>query len=316
MLFVLYVLSSGVHRRSLLQFRISIIKIAFSASHQGRKYINGTEVKNDDHMTSAPNSAMAMVNPLTQEGGIVGTAPYMSPEQLESKPVDARSDIFSLGIIMYEMLTGERPFTGDTSMAVMSSVLKDTPPRVTDVKLDLPPHLDLIISGCLEKKVDDRPQTAKGVRNNLRMLQKDLTSDSLLQSGPRLAAPNRGKPAWMIPVLVAAAVILAGGGTWFLKGGQQGSPNLKETVALTVAPAKDERKMIAVLPFENLGNSQDEYFADGLTEEIISRLAGIKGLGVISRSSVMQYKGKTTSLKDIGHEQCSSHALSGRGRQC
>ena len=264
--------------------------------------------------TEATDQTVDMSNPLTEAGSIVGTAPYMSPEQLESKAVDARSDIFSLGVIMYEMLTGGRPFQGDSSMAVMSAVLKDTPPRVTELKADLPPHLDLIVSGCLEKKVDDRPQSAKGVRNNLRSLQRDLTSESFLDSGSRLTPPPSRSPAWMVPVLVAAAVLVAGMGSWLLVGDKGGTETMAESAAVVVADQPDERKMIAVLPFENLGESQDEYFADGLTEEITSRLAGIKGLGVISRTSAMQYKGKSVSLQEIGSQLGVDYVLEGTVR--
>jgi non-specific serine/threonine protein kinase len=279
---------------------------------QGRPKILDFGLAKFTEEADTTDQTVAMSNPLTEAGSIVGTAPYMSPEQLESKPVDARSDIFSLGIIMYEMLTGERPFQGDSSMAVMSAVLKDTPRRVTELKSELPPHLDLIVSGCLEKKVDDRPQSAKGVRNNLRSLQRDLSSESVLESAFRAKPPARGKPAWIMPVLVAAAIGIAGGGAWWLMNrGETAAPAQEQA---QVAAPQDQRKMIAVLPFENLGDSQDEYFADGLTEEITSRLAGINGLGVISRTSAMQYKGKAVSLQEVGHELGVEYVLEGTVR--
>ena len=262
--------------------------------------------------TDPEDRTLAMSHPLTEAGSIVGTAPYMSPEQLENKTVDARSDIFSLGIVMYEMLTGTRPFTGDSSVAVMSSVLKDTPRRMTDLKVDLPRHLDRIVSGCLEKNPEDRPQTAKGVRNSLRSLHKDLDTDALLESGSRPAPPLRHAPAWRTPVLVAAAVLVVGFGSWLLFGRDRAPET--STAAAEVAVRQDERKMIAVLPFDNLGDSQDEYFADGLTEEITSRLASIKGLGVISRTSAMQYKGRNISLQDIGRELGVDYVLEGTVR--
>ncbi|MGB6337927.1 MAG: serine/threonine-protein kinase, partial [Thermoanaerobaculia bacterium] len=104
---------------------------------------------------------------LTREGMVMGTVPYMSPEQVQGLPVDHRTDIFSLGVIFYELMSGDRPFTGATSAQLVSSILRDDPPPVTKVKIDLPNHLGRIIGRCLEKEVDRRYQTALDLRNEL-----------------------------------------------------------------------------------------------------------------------------------------------------
>ncbi|MGE0363469.1 MAG: protein kinase [Vicinamibacterales bacterium] len=111
---------------------------------------------------------------LTGEGTIVGTMPYMSPEQVEGRPLDPRSDLFSLGVMFYEMLTGARPFRAASSPALMSAILRDTPPLVTSERADVPEALARLVARCLEKRPDDRVQTARDVYNELRHLQRQL----------------------------------------------------------------------------------------------------------------------------------------------
>jgi serine/threonine protein kinase len=113
---------------------------------------------------------------LSGEGRILGTGAYMSPEQAEGKPADARSDLFSLGIVLYELATGERPFKGDTSTSVLSAILRDTPKSVTDLRADLPRELGRIVRRCLQKDVEDRYQSAKDIRSDLRTLRAEVDS--------------------------------------------------------------------------------------------------------------------------------------------
>jgi non-specific serine/threonine protein kinase len=258
---------------------------------------------------------MDLEKPLTEEGNIVGTAPYMSPEQLEGGQVDARSDIFSLGILMYEMLTGERPFKGKTSVAIMSSVLKDTPRQMSELKADLPRHLERIVSGCLEKDPDHRHQTAKDVRNNLWQLRRELETESSVQSAMRQSQPA-SRPLWRNPAVIGVFVVaLAAIGYFIFKPTGEPTPQ-NPTAAVTdePAPAAEERMRIVVLPFENLGSSDDEYFADGLTEEITSRLAAIRNLAVVSRTTAMQYKDKRIPLQEIGAQLDVDYVLEGTVR--
>ena len=141
----------------------------------------------------APLSTELPTEPLTEEGRIVGTMPYMSPEQLEGNEIDARSDIFSLGVVLYEMATGQRPFSGDTSVSLISSIVKDTPATVDTLREGLPHHLGRVIAHCLEKSPKRRYQSAIDVCNELEALKKEVNSGVVLPGSTEqemVAAPR------------------------------------------------------------------------------------------------------------------------------
>ncbi len=159
---------------------------------------------------------------LTGEGRILGTIAYMSPEQAEGRPVDQRSDVFSLGVMLYEMTVGERPFRGETPVSVLSSILRDNPPSVTDLKRELPRDLGRIIRRCLAKDPEDRYQTAKDLRNDLRGLREELASgdhSAIVASASSVASPpsstvavpttrDRARLAWPRLAAVAGGVAI------------------------------------------------------------------------------------------------------------
>jgi len=142
----------------------------------------------------------------TEEGRILGTVAYMSPEQAEGKSVDHRSDIFSVGIILYEMVTGQRPFRGDTTASILSSIIKDTPTSVTELNQALPRDLGKIIRRCLVKDPEDRLQAAKDLRNELRELKQEVDSGDVLEGIPAAKSKNR----WPVLAAVAALVLVVG----------------------------------------------------------------------------------------------------------
>ncbi len=161
----------------------------------------------------------AHAEPLTREGNIVGTASYMSPEQAEGRPVDHRSDIFSFGVLLYEMATGERPFTGDTTVSILSAILKDTPRPVTEINPGVPRELSRVVRRCLSKDREYRYQSAKDLRNELQDLKRESESGELSSPAPRpsgvASAPTAPRTRWRrwrtaaVLALVVAAAVLA-----------------------------------------------------------------------------------------------------------
>ncbi|MGB5342544.1 MAG: serine/threonine-protein kinase, partial [Thermoanaerobaculia bacterium] len=215
---------------------------------------------------------------LTRDGIAMGTIPYMSPEQVQGKAVDHRSDIFSLGIVLYEMSTGKLPFEGETSADLISSILRDNPDSVTDLRLELPRHFGRIIRHCLEKDPQRRYQSALDVRNEIEGLQKEVESGEVPVSSATAAVPlasSGGSRKWLAILALVAAVAVVGGLVW-----RMGGESEPETTETATSPAEVGRQMMVVLPFENLGAAEDEYFAAGMTEEITTRLAAVSGLGV------------------------------------
>ncbi len=196
----------------------------------------------------------------TREGRILGTAAYMSPEQAEGKPVDHRSDIFSAGILLYEMVTGERPFQGETSMSTLSAILKDTPSSVTDLKPSLPRHLARVIHRCLAKDPERRYQSMKDVRNELEELRQEVRPD----------------PFWKKPAFLGGAavvLVLAAFGLSRLLPGDTAS----------VPEASASPSSIAIFAFENLKDPEDpERLGQILQELVITDLSGHDGLDILS----------------------------------
>ena len=228
---------------------------------------------------------------LTEVGLAVGTPAYMSPEQAGGAPeVDGRSDIYSLGCVLYEMLGGMPPFTGPTPQAVMAQQVLATLSPIRDRRQDVPESVERALEMALAKEPTDRFATAAELSATL---EGSVTPGPLPAAGRR----NRRRTAALLGVgaVAATAFLLA-------LGLQRHDPDPGDT------------PRIAVLPFDNLGSAEDGYFADGITEEITSRLAMIPTLGVISRTSAEQYRATDKSIKEIGRELGVAYILEGSVR--
>ena len=243
--------------------------------------------------------------PISFEGQVVGTVPYMAPEQIRGETVDARSDLFALGIILYELATGRRPFTGATPADVSSSILRDVPVPVVNVRADLPRDMHRIISRCLEKQPRDRFQTARDVYNELRYVQRELDSGGFASPAPAAppAAPSStpasspamsgGAPA---PASPASASPMPSAGASRSATFASATPS-----GGGAAAAPHEVPSIAVLPFVNRSrDEEDEYFSDGLADELLNGLTKIRGVRVAARASSFHFKGRNEDLAAIG----------------
>ena len=241
----------------------------------------------------APGDSELPTQAMTQEGLVLGTVPYMSPEQVQGRPVDNRTDLFSFGILLYEMLCGRRPFAGENTASLVSSIMRDEPEPVADLKPGLPARLVEIVGRCLEKDRDSRAQTAQEIRDELQEVQREIVSGQAVLSQPIKTLkepPSRFRKLGLLAPLVILTMIF-GVFAWM---------NREPTTSESVGP---QITSLAVLPLHNLsGDSEQDYFVDGMTEALITDLSKISALKVISRTSAMRYKGTDKSLADIAAE--------------
>jgi TolB-like protein len=222
----------------------------------------------------------------TQAGVVMGTPPYMSPEQISGRPLDYRTDIFSLGVMLHEMATGKRPFAGSSSAELISAILRDTPPSVCEIRSDLPGDLARIVRRCLEKDPRYRIQTARDVSNEFR--------DLARQTQQKAASPTSAQG----PASSHAA-----------------TPSPTSAAHSRTARA-DEGFWVAVLPFKAQGVSPDlAALAEGLTEDIVTGMSRFSYLRVIARGSTLSYANKAIDLRVAGKELGARYVMEGTLRQ-
>ncbi|HEY1472281.1 MAG TPA: protein kinase [Candidatus Acidoferrum sp.] len=220
-----------------------------------------------------------------------GTLPYIAPEVLKGEEADERSDIWSLGVLLYEMASGRRPFRGNTAYELSAAILRERAPAITP---PLPPALQGVIDKCLDKDPGQRYQSAGEVHAALETVSTVSRTNHFLTGGTAAAGPARIW-TWQNILLVAAVAALAlGAGYWL---------TTKKAAKPPPVPVAGAIQSIAVLPLENLsGDPAQEYFADGMTDALITELSQIKKLRVISRTTVMQYKHAKKPLQEIAQE--------------
>ncbi len=234
-------------------------------------------------------------NTVTQPGRVIGTPAYMSPEQARGKNTDHHTDIWSFGCIMYEMLTGRLPFEGDTVTDTLARIIEREPdwdvlPQST------PMNIRVLLRRCLEKNPHQR---LGDIKNAALEIRETMSIGLHTDSTSVMAVPTKSRKVAMI-FSVVIIIVLSAIAVRFIPR-QQAQPSSKVI-------------RLVVLPFENLGSVEDEYFADGISEEIMSRLSTIHTLGVISRTSAIQYKGSNKAIREIGEELGVEYVLEGTVR--
>ena len=237
----------------------------------------------------------------TRPGLVLGTTRYMSPEQARGQKVDARSDIWSLGVVLYEMLAGSPPFRGETPSDCIAAILTAEPPPLSGVSPDVPLELESILQKALRKNSDERYQTIREMLVELRILKGKLQPEnSLSQTKPRAEfLPGKIKRRKRSVLVTLAASLLAGAAVAYF------------FFFVARAPSPNE-KSIAVLPFENLSEDKSNaYFADGIQDEILTRLSKIADLKVISRTSTQRYKNTSQNPSEIANQLGVANLLEG-----
>jgi eukaryotic-like serine/threonine-protein kinase len=250
-------------------------------------------------VTELPTESMQ--EHLTKSGYTLGTVAYMSPEQAKGKDLDDRTDLFSFGVVMYEMVTGRLPFTGQNTGELLEAIFMKQPTAIARLNQEVPQDLERIIYKALEKDRNLRYSSATELHTDLKRLKRDTSHPSVAVSG--VAAAAIGNRATRTTILVASVFAILLAATIFFI-----------TRKTNVPLASTGKTSLVVLPFTSADKEQ-EYFSDGLAEELIGTLSKNPKLRVISRSSAFSFKGKETDIKTVAQKLNVTHVLEGSVRK-
>ncbi|MCP4661470.1 MAG: protein kinase [bacterium] len=303
---------SAAHQRGIIHRDVKPGNIMVRPDGQVKVLDFGLAKREETTSASAENTFENTPQPHTREGQLLGTIAYMSPEQIYGHPIDHRADVFSLGIVLFEMATGVRPFEAESWGQLISTHMRRKPPSVTAFNRTLPGPLERVIQGCLRREPKKRFQTMAELRHELERLRLETQSGTLQFSQAGLIAALAFRSRRRVLAAVAAAVAVLAVifmALWLRLDGAPEATAAPEAGGQAIAGPK-----IVILPLENLGRPEDEYFAAGVTEEITSRLATVSALRVISRSTAVQYDKTGKTGTQIGNDLGVDYLLEGTVR--
>ncbi len=264
----------------------------------------------DSTLTDSSVQTALAPDPLTRPGAMLGTIAYMSPEQVRGEELDERTDLFSLGVLLYEMATGAHPFGGQTSGVVFNRILSASPRDASAVNPRIPHELAGVLDKALEKDASLRYQSARELRVDLERLTRQSDSGSSVAAARparRPAGAGARRPLWL--VLGAVALALVAAGIW--RAREASAPGARPAPA-----ARSGAPSIAVIPLVDQSRDRDnEYFSDGLSEELINVLSHIPGLEVVGSTSSFQFKGTDEDARVIGERLGVASILEGSVRK-
>ncbi len=294
------------------------IQIGEALREAHSKGIVHRDVKSENIMVNSKNQVKVMdfglaklrgSLKLTKSASTTGTLAYMAPEQIQGAEVDGRADIFSFGVVLYEMLTGRTPFRGEHEAAMMYSILNEEPQPIQKYREDIPGELLHILQRALEKNPGDRYQSVADMISELGRLQRQSSRISLLSEIPVPQGTLNPSPLFSSKGLLKNKFFIAAVSVTALAA-------IGFIIFNSIKKTSGDRKSIAVLPFKNLSeDKENEFFSDGITEDIITQLSKIGELKVISRTSVIRYKNSEKSLREIAKELGVASVLEGSVRR-